>query len=90
MLSLYQWKLLADAEKPLYNAGHGTHAYTSVIPREEANLAYLLWDAAVIAVDAEIVEDPQDWGPTQERACARRVAAALAVVSFGTEFLLKL
>jgi hypothetical protein len=94
ILTEQQFNLLYEIEhRGLYSGQNGAMPYTAVMPREDTQLARQLWDQAAIAVEAQSDEDPQDWNVKHEvrheRECARRVAAAIAVVNFGKEFLLK-
>ncbi len=85
ILNAEQWELLEAAERPLYHGQHGTHGYTSVIPRDEGHLAATLWEHAHEQVEAATDFDEWDTRPDEET--SRRVAAAIAVLAFGTDFL---
>lgn len=76
-----QWGLLASVEK---NSDPDMVSYTSVVDREFETLAKMLWDRA------EDHRDDLGTDTKNEREVARRVAAALAIIAFGTDWLLKL
>lgn len=86
-LSYERWNALAVAEQRLYKDEHGCNAYTDVMPREESNpMLNAMWSYAETGADSTCDNDD----PHQiRRETARRVAAAIAVLAFGKEFLLK-
>lgn len=82
-LSDVNWAALAKAEKALYYSDHGmgANAWTDVVPNEGHTLLNEMWEQATIGVELGT--------PNGLFEIARRVAAALAVLSFGKDFLLK-
>lgn len=83
-LSSEQWELLEKCENALYYGQWGANAYTDVTPNEGDLVLRVIWDHAMTACDQGDVSVEEF-----ERETASRVAAALAVLSFGKEFLLK-
>lgn len=69
------WELVAAAEAVLFEGEAGCFPYTEVNARETSALAAELWDHAGISEDSD------------EEECAKRVAVALTVLAFGSEFL---
>lgn len=84
-LPVEQWEALEAAERPIYDGQHGVHAYTSVMPREEGGIAVAMWAHAEEQVD--LAGDFDEWDTRKDEETARRVAAALATLAFGTDFL---
>jgi hypothetical protein len=91
-----QWDALRTAENRLYNGEYGAHAYTSVVHRCEGHDAARFWSIAQNPVDDQFENeyegDLQDLhvpDNVRNARIARRVAAALAVLNFGSDFLLK-
>jgi hypothetical protein len=89
VISPEMWEKLERAERDLYRGEVGANSYTGVMCYDEFDdFLGQLWSQAQIAV-----ENHPDWSEasanSQMNATARRVAQALAVISFGPEFLLK-
>lgn len=85
-LTARRWLLLERAERVLYGREQGAHGWTDVMSNDGDAFLNQLWEQAYTASDATVETNDRD---TIETEVARRVAAALAVLSFGREFLLK-
>jgi hypothetical protein len=88
LLTTYQWELLEIAEKPLYTGDPGCHAYTDVMSRDDGGLAADIWEQCRWGIEAMHPDHATDSTFVQQM-IARRVARALALMSFGEEFLLR-
>lgn len=94
MITLDQWHLIARCEASLYRGENGAHAFTSVWhaddPFAQAMLSEL-WSHTYPQAESSLedqVEGHVGYAHI-ENETARRIAAALAVMAFGKEFLLK-
>lgn len=85
-LSPIQWAALEQAEVPLYRGEHGAHAYTSVVDRQDGAIAFECWQHARFQAEACGLDEELAPGAFNENIAAR-VAAALAVLAFGADFL---
>lgn len=83
-----QWAALERAERRLYRDDPGCHGWTDVNENDGSDLINQLWEQAGYGVEAIINEGSDNPDVLMARTAAR-VAQALAVVSFGSEFLLK-
>lgn len=88
ILNERQWDALEKAERPLYANQSGANAYTGVCERDDGGFAATLWAQAEMAVEMVIFEN-EHVEETRLRVTAQWVARALAVLSFGPEFLIK-
>jgi hypothetical protein len=86
-LGYFEWQALEKAERHFYMGADssGFHAWTDVVPNEGNELLNCLWEQATFGVEGH--EDLVGQFKTAE--VARRVAAALAVLAFGKEMLLR-
>lgn len=84
-----EWEALAKAERPLYTPFMGVHAFTDVMEREDGQLAAHIWGQVEMAIEMSF-EDWDSYKSDRQRSLiAQRVARVLAVISFGTEYLLR-
>lgn len=77
-----EWTALQRAEDRLYAGDRYVHSYTDVVDREQGGLADALWADARAYV--ETISEPGEYRIDE---IARRVAAALAVLVYGPEFI---
>lgn len=90
LLSDARWALLEQAERKYYPEHSGCYAWTDVNPQEESEWPAQLWEAA--RLNAEMRYDPAEaQGASEEehieRLTAEAVAAALAVLAFGPDYI---
>lgn len=87
-LSESQWAALEKAERPYYTNGGGGHAYTDVLCRQDDDgWIYSIWWQCQAGVESDGDIGLPD--RALEARVAKRVAQALAVMSFGPEFLIR-
>lgn len=86
-MSREDWELLARCEKPLYEGEFGSHSFTAVNVNEGHRLVNEVWEHALQCAEAYTNEDISS--DEVRREAARRTAAALAILAFGKDFLLK-
>lgn len=81
-LGITQWAALEEAEKLLYHDHMGVSAFTDVNVNEGHELLHFMWEHAEDHLDIS-------WGlkteEEKEAKVAKRVANALAVLTFGIE-----
>lgn len=89
-LSQPAWDALVKAEHKLYAGEFGVHAYTEVNPNDGSEMLNVMWDNAWSSVEMQMANDGDlALAGIQYGRTARHVAAALAVIAFGPEFLIK-
>lgn len=89
MLNDAEWEALRLAERPLYTPFMGYHAFTDVMERQDGQLAAAIWGQVEMAIEMEHEKWETLTSDQQRRHIAQRVARALAMISFGPEFLLR-
>ena len=94
MITYEQWMLIARCESALYRGEQGAHAFTSVwAPDDPFAQAMLseLWSHTYPQAESSLEDAAEGTVGYMhiQNETARRIAAALAVLAFGKEFLLK-
>lgn len=89
-VTLEMWEAVEKAEQRLYRDDMGCHGYTDVMHYDH-NDTYLgeIWANCQLSVENTDPNYSTYSAHAEKVVVAKRVAAALAVIAFGPEFLLK-